>query len=261
MIVERTEHPGWLSNAYVVADRPGGHGVLVDGNSITEPLLDRIERDAITITHILLTHEHGDHVADAADFKARFGVAVVAHEATAGALGGVVDEAIADGDVLRPGGLEIRAIATPGHSAGHLAFLVNGSDCFTADCLFKGTVGGCRARGEVFTEHRRSIMERLMTLPPETRIHPGHREHSTIGAEWESNPFVRVWRGLDPEHAEPCRVFGEDATLVLWGPDYDGGYKAWVRFPSGEDQIVGGSRVERLYGQGTPPRATRRSPL
>ena len=247
MIVERTEHPGWLSNAFLVADSPGGHGVLVDGNGVVQPLLDRIERDGITITHALLTHEHGDHVVDAQAFKARFGVPVLAHKATAQALAGdVVDEIVGDGDVVRSGDLEIRAIATPGHSAGHLAFLVNGTDCLTADCLFRGTVGGCRARGAVFAEHRRSIMDRLMTLPPETRIHPGHRESSAIGAEWESNPFVRVWRGLDPEHAEPCRVLGEDATLVLWAPDYDGGHKAWVRFSSGGDQIVGGSRVERL---------------
>ena len=246
MIVERAEHPGWLSNAYLVAEGAGGCGVLVDGNGVAESLLERIERDGITITHVLVTHEHGDHVVDAADFKARFGVPVIAHAATAQALGGVVDETIGDGGVIRSGGLEIQAIATPGHSAGHLAFVVDGTDCLTADCLFKGTVGGCRARGAVFAEHKRSIMERLMTLPAETRIHPGHREPSTIGAEWETNPFIRVWRGLDPEQAEPCRALGEEATLVLWAPDYDGGYKAWVRFPSGEDQIVGGSRVERL---------------
>jgi glyoxylase-like metal-dependent hydrolase (beta-lactamase superfamily II) len=246
VIVERTEHPGWLSNAFLVADGAGGHGVLVDGNGVVEPLLERIERDGIRITHVLLTHEHGDHVVDAAGFKARFHVPVVAHEATARALGGIVDEVVADGGVIRSGDLEIEAIATPGHSAGHLAFLVNGTDCLTADCLFRGTVGGCRARGAVFAEHRGSIMDRLMRLPPETRIHPGHRESSTIGAEWESNPFIRVWRGLDPEQAEPCRALGEEATLVLWAPDYDGGHKAWVRFSSGEDQIVGGSRVERL---------------
>jgi hypothetical protein len=89
-------------------------------------------------------------------------------------------------------------------------------------------------------------MDVLMRLPAETTIHPGHREPSTVGAEWESNPFIRVWRGLDPEQAEPCRVRGEEATLVLWGPDYDGTHKAWVRYPDGRDQIVGGSQIERL---------------
>ena len=96
-----------------------------------------------------------------------------------------------------------------------------------------------------YADQVHSIMERLMTLPPETRIHPGHKEPTTVGDEWESNPFIRVWRGLDPEGEEPCRVRGEEATLVLWGPDYDGTHKAWVRFADGRDAIVGGSQVER----------------
>jgi hypothetical protein len=94
-------------------------------------------------------------------------------------------------------------------------------------------------------------MERLMKLPPTTRVHPGHRVPSTIAEEWDSNPFVRVWRGLDDEGSEPCSVGPPDAeerqpaTLVLWAPDYDGGNKAWVRFPDGRDAIVGGSQVKR----------------
>ena len=66
-----------------------------------------------------------------------------------------------------------------------------------------------------------------------------------MGEEREGNPFVRVWDGRDPESSEPCRVAGEEATLVLWAPDYDGGHKAWVRWPDGSDDIVPGSKVER----------------
>jgi len=89
-------------------------------------------------------------------------------------------------------------------------------------------------------------MDVLMALPPETRVLPGHTDETTIGRELEHNPFVRVWRGVDPEGTDPCRVAGEDATLVVWSPDYDGKGKAWVRFADGRDAIVGGSRVERL---------------
>jgi len=235
MIVERTEHPSWLSNAYVVADGPGGHGVLIDGNGVFGPLLSRIEREAIEVTHLLLTHRHGDHVEGIEEVAGRLGVEV---------LGGDV---LSEGDVLTTGGLEIRVLETPGHAPGHLAFLVNGTDCLTGDVLFRRTVGGTRGGGPTgFDDLRASVMERLLTLPLETRLHPGHREPTTVGEEREENPFVRVWRGLDDEGSEPCRVRGEAATLVVWARDYDGGYKAWVRFGSGGDAIVGGSQVERV---------------
>ena len=84
-----------------------------------------------------------------------------------------------------------------------------------------------------------------MELPKDTRLHPGHTDPTTVGEEWEQNAFVRLWRGLDEEGTEPCRVEGEEATLVLWAPDYDGGHKAWVRWPDGRDDIVPGSRVSR----------------
>jgi hypothetical protein len=85
-----------------------------------------------------------------------------------------------------------------------------------------------------------------MKLPHETVVRPGHTEPTTIGDEWESNAFVRVWRGLDPESDETCRVGEEEATLVLFAPDYDGGHKAWVRWKdSGRDDIVPGSQVVR----------------
>jgi glyoxylase-like metal-dependent hydrolase (beta-lactamase superfamily II) len=245
VIIERTEHPGWLSNAYLIADREGGHGVLVDSNGINEPLLDLVEERGVTITHVLVTHHHHDHVVTCEEDAKRFGVPVLAHRLARDA-GVHVDETIQDGDVVRSGELEIRALATPGHCPDHLALLVSGTDCLTADCLFKGTVGGTLGGGPTgYEDQIHSIMDVLMGLPHETRIHPGHKEPSTIGEEWERNPFIRVWRGLDPEGAEPCRVRGEEATLVLWGPDYDGTHKAWVRFPDGRDAIVGGSQVER----------------
>lgn len=245
MIVERAEHPRWLSNAYLVAEGPGGRGVLIDGNGVVGPLLERIERDAITITHILLTHHHVDHVVGIGALKARFDVPVVAHTLTARELpDGLVDALVGDNEALRSGTLELRALFTPGHAAGHVAYLVDG-ECFTADVLFAGTLGGNGSPGGNFDALKHSVMERLMALPPTTRVHPGHRHATTIGAEWDENPFIRVWRGLDPEGDEPCLVRGEAATLLLWGPDYDGTHKALVRFESGRDMIIGGSQVER----------------
>ena len=252
MILQRVEHGDWLSNAYLVVDEIGGTGVLVDSNQMTDPLCERAERERTEVTHVLLTHHHWDHVVDAHKLAERFGVPVLAHEQTAALLEGKVDGTFTDGDVIETGKLRIEVIHTPGHCADHCALLFNDSDCLTADVIFKGTVGGTRAPGATgFEDLKHSVMERLMTLPPETRIHPGHREPSTIGAEWEQNPFVRIWRGLDEEGTEPVSIGPADAesrdeaTMILWAPDYDGGNKAWVRFPSGEDAIVGGSQVKR----------------
>ena len=247
MIVERTENPTWLSNAYLVADEAGGKGVLIDGNDDLGPLLERAERDGIEITHVLVTHPHGDHVAGLAEALPKIGSPpLVAHAETAAEIDLDVAETIADGGTMATGGLEIEAILTPGHAAGHLAFLIDGTDVFTADVLFKGTVGGTMAPGASgFADLKASVM-RLMGLPPQTRVHPGHREPTTIGDEWESNPFVRIWRGLDGTGDEQVTVWDRPATLKLWAPDYDGGNKAWVVFgDDGLEAIVGGSQVVR----------------
>lgn len=247
MIIERTENPTWLSNAYLVADEAGGKGVLIDGNDALEPLLGLAEREGIEITHALLTHPHLDHVAGLAGARERLGgPPLVAHPESAAELDEEIGATLGDGERLTTGGLEIEAISTPGHAAGHIALLVNGSDLFTADVLFKGTVGGTMAPGASGLDDLRSSVMRLMELPAETRVHPGHREPTTIGAEWEGNPFVRVWRGLEGTGEEEVTVWGRPATLKLWAPDYDGGNKAWVAFgDTGEEAIVGGSQVER----------------
>ena len=72
-------------------------------------------------------------------------------------------------------------------------------------------------------------------------MHPGHTDPTTVADELEHNRFVRIWRGLDPEGTERCIALGEPATLILLGDDYDGGHKAWVRWPDGRDDIVPGS--------------------
>src|SRR3712207_6285817 len=125
--------------------------------------------------------------------------------------------------------------------------LFRSREVLTGDTLFKGSVGGVRAPGSTtFDDLKASIMDVLMKLPPETVVRPGHTEPTTIGEEWEQNAFIRLWRGLDDEGDERCTVWDEEAVLVLWAPDYDGGHKAWVRWTeSGRDDIVPGSQVVR----------------
>jgi len=247
VIIERTENPQWLSNAYLVADEAGGTGVLIDGNDDLGPLIERAERDGIEITHILITHPHGDHIAGLSAAQQQLGgVPMVAHAEAAAEIEDEIAQTIADGEKLSTGGLEIEAIYTPGHATGHVAFLVNGTDVFTADVLFKGTVGGTMAPGASGFDDLQSSVMRLLELPPETAVHPGHREPTTIGEEYDANPFVQIWRGEEETGEEQVTVWGRPATLKLWAPDYDGGNKAWVVFADdGTEAIVGGSQVER----------------
>jgi hydroxyacylglutathione hydrolase len=245
MIIERSMHPDWLSNTYLVADREGGTGIVIDAGGPSGPLLDAAERLGLEVDLLLLTHHHHDHVAEADAWRRKHDVTTYAHPIEAGLMEGV-DRTIEPGEVISEGGLEIGSLHTPGHTGGMLNFVVNDLDVFTGDTLFRGSVGGVRAPGSTsFEDLRESIMDVLMELPKDTRLHPGHTDPTTVGEEWEQNAFVRLWRGLDEEGSEPCTVEGEEATLVLWAPDYDGGHKAWVRWPDGRDDIVPGSRVSR----------------
>ena len=221
MLVHRSMHPDWLSNAYLVGDEPGGTAVFVDSGAPLEPLFRAAEEERLTVTHLLTTHSHPDHVAGDDELVRRYGLEIV------------------KGD-LETGGLVVRALETPGHSDDGLSFVVNEIVCFTGDTLFRDAVGG----GDV-EQVRRSVMDVLMPLPPETRVLPGHTEETTIAREAEENPFVRVWSGAEPEGTERVQVGGEPATLLVWSPDYDGKGKAWVRFEDGRERILGGSRVNR----------------
>jgi hydroxyacylglutathione hydrolase len=283
VIVETVSNPQFISNTYLVADGSGGPAFFIDAGGPVAPLIDAAGRLELTPTHVLLTHHHYDHVCDVGELRKRWpGLEVLinpveseliataaadsgAEQGDGGAMGAIVA-----GQRLSFGELDVLPLSTPGHTAGMLSFLVgervgagattarrspspvpggfSGGDAvvFTGDTLFKNSVGGVKAPGHTtYTDLRDSIMGTLMELPPQTVIYPGHADPTSVAREWESNSFIRVWRGLDPEGSEPCTALGEPATLVLLGEDYDGGTKAWIRWPDGSDDIVPGSRVER----------------
>ena len=218
MLVERSMDPGWLSNAYLVADEEGGTAVYIDSGAPLEPLRQAAERWRVDAVAVLRTHSHHDHVAN----EDELGLPVRT-------------------DGFSAGGLRVEAVPTPGHSSDMVAFVLNEEAVFSGDTLFKDAVGG----GD-FGQIRSAVMDVYMAMPHERRVLPGHTDETTIGREWEHNPFVRVWRGAEPEGTERVRVGGREATLVVWSPDYDGKGKAPVRFSDGREAIVGGSKVERF---------------
>jgi glyoxylase-like metal-dependent hydrolase (beta-lactamase superfamily II) len=283
VLVESATHPQFLSNTYLVADGAGGPAFFIDAGGPVAPLIESAERLGVAPTHVLLTHHHFDHVSEVVALRERWprltvlissrerDLLVAASGEDARSEGAPDMDVVEAGETLRFGTLECHPLHTPGHTAGMLSFLVGdrsqpiggtpgrgasttapggftGAEAavFTGDTLFKDSVGGVRAPGHTsYADLRDSIMGTLMELPPETVIYPGHAEPTSVGREWDSNAFIRVWRGLDGEGSERCMALGQPATLVLLGVDYDGGTKAWVRWDDGSDDIVPGSRVER----------------
>jgi hydroxyacylglutathione hydrolase len=276
MIVEHATHPQFLSNTYLVAGGPGGPAFFIDAGGPVEGLIETADRLGLNPTHVLLTHHHFDHVSEVSTLRERWPeLRVLINPLEIDLLDGIAAEPVQAGETLNFGTLEVRPLATPGHTAGMLSFLVGdrsemvlasggrghgraasrsapggftGGEAvvFTGDTLFRGSVGGVRAPGHTtYTDLRDSIMGTLMELPAPTVIHSGHADPTTVAREWDENGFIRVWRGLDPQGSDSCLALGEPATLILLGEDYDGGKKAWVRWADGKDDIVPGSQVTR----------------
>lgn len=245
LIFEKVEHPSWLSNTYLVGEKDGGSAVIIDSGGPIESLLEVIRKRHLRVTYLLNSHHHVDHITENARLKKETGARLCAHRLDADAIDGV-DLILEDGDVISTGGLEIRLLHIPGHTAGQAGFVVNDRVCFTADTLFKGSIGGTLAPGHTtFADLRASIVDRLLSLPDSMQVAPGHSDLTTIGEERQNNPFVRVLLGKDPEGQDRARFAGQEIQLVVWGRDYDSGYKAWVRFSDGRDAVVPGSQVAR----------------
>jgi len=196
------------TNAFVIADQIAREAVLFDApDHSTGPLLDQIQHNDWRLIGLWLTHGHFDHLADHAVVKSRFPDArILIHPLEEPRLRdprsrmfdlpftippGTPDGLVNDGDVLRIGSLEVRAIHTPGHSPGHLAFHIpSESVLIGGDLIICGAVGrtdlpGC-SEAQLFDSIRK-----IMQLPPETRLLPGHCEPTTLRHELETNPYVQ----------------------------------------------------------------------
>ena len=243
-----------------MADEAGGTAVVIDsgGPAGAAARGDRAPR-ASTPTLLLLTHHHDDHVAENHVYKERYGVEILAHPLEAERLLDV-DRTIEPGEVLEAGGLRIEPLHTPGHTDGMLSFVVNGDDVFTGDTLFKGSVGGVRApgldqlRGPQALDHGRAD-EAPAGDHRASRATPTRRRSATSGSR---TPSSASGAGSTRSRTSAARSESDEATLVLWAPDYDGGHKAWVRWADGRDDIVPGSGHALDAGGGAPAAVTSR---
>jgi glyoxylase-like metal-dependent hydrolase (beta-lactamase superfamily II) len=209
---------GYLkTNCYIIAAEGSRDAAVIDPGDEHEKIVQVLEENGLFVRLILLTHGHWDHigaVADLFDYAAkkvesgagsrgrRYGLgggtlpAVLLHERDAGLLeegsprpvtpAGFLEQ----GDQLRIGSLEINVLHTPGHTPGGLCFLVDGM-VFTGDTLFAGAIGRTDFPGGSQEQLIESIRTKLLSLPDQTVVYPGHDVSSTIGQERLTNPYLK----------------------------------------------------------------------
>jgi len=208
MILEMLTVGPFQENCYVIGDEETGEGVIVDPGDEAARIALAVEQTSLEMSGILITHAHIDHVGAVAVLVEEYACPVLMHaEAepmlqqlpTQAMMMGLrfgkvpaVDRYIEDEEVLEVGGLKLESLYTPGHAPGHLAFYIESEGLVVSgDALFAGSVGRTDLFGGDMEVLMRSINERLMTLPDETRVLPGHGPVTTIGDERAHNPFLR----------------------------------------------------------------------
>lgn len=187
------------NNVYVAWCANTGEGIVIDPAWKAEKALDFIKEHNIRIKKIIYTHAHPDHVPGAAAFVKATGATVAAHRLAAGIMKGSVIRALSgfglifkavgpaelleEGDAVEAGGMRFTVLHTPGHSPDSVCLLGQGV-VFTGDLLFADGFGRTDIPGGSAKELERSVKEKIMVLPPETLVYPGHGPATTIGSEF-----------------------------------------------------------------------------
>ncbi|RME05299.1 MAG: MBL fold metallo-hydrolase [Planctomycetota bacterium] len=192
-------------NCYVVGDRVTREGVVVDAGAESGVILDMVERSGLQIRYLFCTHAHIDHVMAVLDLKRELGVPFGLHREERfwldalpeqAAMFGLpfsgevpeVDIELREGDTFSFGRFEMRVFEVPGHSPGHVMFLVE-DKLFSGDCVFYRSIGRTDLPRCSYDLLMESITKKILTLPEETTIFPGHGPATTVGDEKKYNPF------------------------------------------------------------------------
>jgi hydroxyacylglutathione hydrolase len=212
-------------NCTILGDLENGEALVVDPGDETERILELLARNKLKPKAIVSTHAHIDHVGGLTKLRRATGAPVMMHrddldlyqimDEQAAFLGverpetGEVDQLLKEGDVLRWGGLAANVMHTPGHTPGSISLYlpaeagkvvagaasksanaVDVPQLFAGDTLFAGSIGRTDLWGGSMKTIMDSLRGKLMQLPDETVVHPGHGPWTTIGEERESNPFL-----------------------------------------------------------------------
>jgi hydroxyacylglutathione hydrolase len=205
IIVKRLVVGSLSANCYVVGDEETGEGMVIDPGGNAEEIRRAIDDSGLDIKIIVLTHGHSDHIAALRDVQDRTGAEVAIHNEDADFLEGYgsvssqfgisyrtphpPDRLLREGDNIDIGNMEFTVIHTPGHTPGSICLLTE-DKVFTGDTLFRRGIGTTLMPGSSRPQLIDSIKTRLMILPDDTIVYPGHGRETTIGAERRDNPYV-----------------------------------------------------------------------
>lgn len=203
----------WLAqtNCYLLAREPGGPAVLVDAPPDVPGVLELVEAHRVVPAALLITHGHVDHLGGAGGVVRKLEPAAHLHpdddwlardpETQLRGMFGMIPpgdfapperlESLADGQVLEAAGFRIEVRHTPGHTPGHCCFyLPDEGVLFSGDQLFAGSIGRTDLPGGDFGALMRSMAEKVLPLPDEVVVYPGHGPATTLGRERRTNPFL-----------------------------------------------------------------------
>ncbi len=206
--------PAWLAetNAYILAEESGGQAVVVDAPPDPDAIGAVLIQHDLSLAAVMLTHGHIDHTGGSGELSKATGASVYVHpdddfltlhpaEQLRAMFGmtppGVYEipekfEALSDEDQIRVAGLEFEVRHTPGHTPGHCCFyLADAETLFSGDQLFAGSIGRTDLPGGSLTALMSSMDTKVMVLPDETKVLPGHGPETTIGRERTGNPFLQ----------------------------------------------------------------------